>query len=59
MNPKILEMVTEKYLLRADPEWQARRRAGQIFEDMLAAFRQADVRRLADASKSDDRIVSS
>lgn len=44
----ILEMVTEKYLLRADPEWQARRRAGQIFEDMLAAFRQADVRRVAE-----------
>jgi hypothetical protein len=42
----ILEMVTEKYLLRAEPEWQARQQALRILDDLLAALRAGDVRTL-------------
>ena len=35
----ILEMVTEKYLLRSDAEWQARQTALGIFDEILAALR--------------------
>jgi hypothetical protein len=42
----ILEMVTEKYLLRCEAEWAARREAGRIFDDVVAALRAGDVRRL-------------
>ncbi len=31
----ILEMVTEKYLLRSEAEWQARQDAGQVLNDIL------------------------
>jgi UTP--glucose-1-phosphate uridylyltransferase len=40
----ILEMVTEKYLLRSEPEWQARRQALGILDEILAALRTGDVR---------------
>jgi hypothetical protein len=40
----ILEMVTEKYLLRSEAEWQARQEALRLLEDILAALRQGDVR---------------
>jgi hypothetical protein len=40
----ILEMVTERYLLRSEPEWQARRHALRILDDILAALRTGDVR---------------
>ena len=40
----ILEMVTEKYLLRSEPEWHARQQALGILDDILAALRAADVR---------------
>ncbi|HEY3415786.1 MAG TPA: UTP--glucose-1-phosphate uridylyltransferase, partial [Armatimonadota bacterium] len=43
----ILEMVTEKYLLRGAAEWQARGQMRGIFDGMLAALRAGDVRALA------------
>jgi hypothetical protein len=46
----ILEMVTEKYLLRSEAEWLARREAGRIFDDILAALRAGDVRALGAAT---------
>ncbi|MBM3890769.1 MAG: UTP--glucose-1-phosphate uridylyltransferase, partial [Verrucomicrobia bacterium] len=39
----ILEMVTEKYLLRCDAEWRARLDMMGILHEILAALRQADV----------------
>ncbi|KAL7538873.1 hypothetical protein ACHAXR_012323 [Thalassiosira sp. AJA248-18] len=43
----ILEMVTEKYLLREEEEWHARHRAMEILDDLLMAFRQSDVKTIA------------
>ncbi len=43
----ILEMVTEKYLVRAEREWQARQRAIEIFEGIVAALQAGDIRRMA------------
>ena len=42
----ILEMVTEKYLLRSQPEWEARQRMRPIFDGILDALRQGDIRAL-------------
>ena len=39
----ILEMVTEKYLLRSEREWQARQQANGILDEILAHLRQGDV----------------
>ncbi len=39
----ILEMVTEKYLLRCAAEWQARLSMLGIWEDILAALRRGDI----------------
>ena len=39
----ILEMVTEKYLLRAPNEWQARQEALTILDEIIAALRKSDV----------------
>ena len=36
----ILEMVTEKYLLRSEAEWQGRQQAIRILEEILAALRE-------------------
>ncbi len=44
----ILEMVTEKYLLRSAAEWAGRRQAGEVFDDIVAALRAGDVRRLGE-----------
>lgn len=43
----ILEMVTEKYLLREGEEWKARYDALGILDDILDCFRDGDVPRLA------------
>jgi hypothetical protein len=43
----ILNMVTEKYLLRRGPEWTARAEALRIFDQIVAAVRSGDVRRIA------------
>ncbi len=42
----ILEMVTEKYLLRSGAEWQARGAAMQILEQITEALQVGDMRRL-------------
>lgn len=40
----ILEMVTEKYLLRQEKEWQARHQAMEILEQVVQALKAGDVR---------------
>ncbi len=42
----VLEMVTEKYLLRAEAEWRARQAAIAIFDEIVAALRAGDIRRI-------------
>ena len=42
----ILEMVTEKYLLRSEAEWQGRREALGLLDEMMSALRDGDVRRV-------------
>ena len=46
----ILEMVTEKYLLRSAAEWQARQSMLGLLDDILAALRQGDVRGIGAAT---------
>jgi hypothetical protein len=46
----ILEMVTEKYLLRAGAEWDARADMTAIFEDILSALKGGDMCALGDAT---------
>jgi len=46
----ILEMVTEKYLLRCGPEWQARGSMLGILDDILDALRRGDVRAIGAAT---------
>jgi len=46
----ILEMVTEKYLLRSEPEWTARREAGAILDEILGHVRTGDVRAIGAAT---------
>ena len=43
----ILEMVTEKYLLRSGHEWQGRLAMRGIFDGILASLKEGDVRALA------------
>jgi hypothetical protein len=42
----ILEMVTEKYLLRGEKEWEARRESSELFEQILQALRAGDMQTL-------------
>ena len=42
----ILEMVTEKYLLRSDAEWRGRQQAMGILDEILGALRDGDVRQI-------------
>jgi UDP-N-acetylglucosamine pyrophosphorylase len=42
----ILEMVTEKYLLRGEKESEARKQTNQIFDNILAAIKEGDVKKL-------------
>lgn len=44
----ILEMVTEHYLLRSQHEWEGRAEAMQILDDVLAAIRQGDIKRIGE-----------
>ena len=46
----ILEMVTEKYLLRGEKEWEGRQRALGILDEILAALRTGDIRALGEAT---------
>lgn len=43
----ILEMVTEKYLLRSGNEWTARQTANGLYEDVLNALKNGDMEKLA------------
>lgn len=43
----ILEMVTEKYLLKLEREWAARQEAQQILADIVTALKAGDVARVA------------
>ena len=40
----ILEMVTEKYLLRSEAEWAGRREAMRILDEVLDELRRGDIR---------------
>ena len=42
----ILEMVTEKYLLRLSREWQARRQGYAIFDQIIQALKEGDMKQL-------------
>ena len=44
----ILEMVTEKYLVRAEKEWDARLQAQRIFELIVQSLEGGDIRRVAE-----------
>src|SRR5690606_13986741 len=44
----ILEMVTEKYLLRSEAEWKARQNALGLLEEILEALRRNDVRAIGE-----------
>ena len=46
----ILEMVTEKYLLRSEAEWKARQSMLGILEEILAALRQGDTKKIGSAT---------
>src|SRR2546428_10286426 len=46
----ILEMVTEKYLLRSQAEWTARQSMLGILDEILAALRAGDVPRIGAAT---------
>lgn len=46
----ILEMVTEKYLLRSESEWQARLGTLAILKEILAALRGGDIAAIGDAT---------
>ncbi len=46
----ILEMVTEKYLLRSAAAWQGRQEALTVLEEVLAALKRGDIRALAAAT---------
>src|SRR3954447_5633322 len=47
----ILEMVTEKYLLRSETEWQGRKQAIQTFDDILGYLKQNDIRAIGEATE--------
>ena len=47
----ILEMVTEKYLLRSEAEWLGRQEACRILDQVLAALGDGDVRRIGDVTQ--------
>ncbi len=47
----ILEMVTDRYLLRSDAEWTARLEARSILDEILADLRSGDVRAIGSATQ--------
>src|SRR4029453_3280605 len=46
----VLEMVTEKYLLREDKEWAARQQALAVFDEIAGHLERGDVRALGGAT---------
>jgi hypothetical protein len=51
----ILEMVTEKYLLRCAPEWQARQQTHGVLQRILKALKTGDVQALGAATTENFR----
>lgn len=51
----ILEMVTEKYLLRAEAEWQGRQQAIQTYDAITALLRAGDIRAIGEATERNFR----
>ncbi|MBV8069287.1 MAG: UTP--glucose-1-phosphate uridylyltransferase [Acidobacteriaceae bacterium] len=47
----ILEMVTEKYLLRAEAEWVARNEAGRILDEILDDLKEGNIRGIGAATE--------
>jgi hypothetical protein len=43
----ILEMVSEKYLLRGEKEWNARQQTNQIYDNILEAIKTGDIKKIA------------
>lgn len=48
----ILEMCTERYLLRSGKEWEGRQEAIRLLDDLQAALREGDIQRLAALTQS-------
>jgi hypothetical protein len=48
----ILEMVTEKYLLRSGREWLARKQAMTYFDDIVEQLKTGDIRKLGELTQS-------
>jgi hypothetical protein len=48
----ILEMVTEKYLLRSEAEWQGRKKAMRTLDEILALLRSGDVAAVGAATEA-------
>ncbi len=46
----ILEMVTEKYLLRSEPEWSARMQTHEILDRILAGLKTGDIAAIGEAT---------
>ncbi|MCA9049425.1 MAG: UTP--glucose-1-phosphate uridylyltransferase, partial [Planctomycetaceae bacterium] len=46
----VLEMVTEKYLLRSEREWEARRDAVRLLDEIVAALSRGDIRAVGHAT---------
>lgn len=42
----VLEMVSEKYLLRGEREWEARQQTNRIFNNIVDAIREGDIQKL-------------
>ncbi len=51
----ILEMVTEKYLLRAEAEWQGRQAAIRTYDAITGLLRQGDIRAIGAATERNFR----
>jgi hypothetical protein len=47
----ILEMVTEKYLLRSEAEWAGRREANRLLDEVLEDLRHGDIRAIGAATQ--------
>lgn len=47
----ILEMVTEKYLLRSEAEWQGRQQAIRTFDNILTLLHSSDIRAIGEATE--------
>jgi hypothetical protein len=48
----ILEMVTERYLLRSEPEWTSRHGAQSILNDIVTALQNGDIARVGAATEA-------